>query len=110
MPSSDGGLLAVLSGLVYAPSIITSIIYQEGLMDAIIRESSFAQYLRQRARKECAVEGILDVLEVRFDPNAANQFAAGIRAIDDLQRLKQLHRTAVQVDSLDEFQRVLDAE
>ena len=50
------------------------------------------------------------MLELRFDPNAANQFAAGIRAIDDLQRLKQLHRAAVQVDSLDEFQRVLDAE
>ena len=79
-------------------------------MDAIMRESSFAQYLMQRAIKECAVEGILDVLEVRFDPNAANQFAAGIRAIDDLQRLKQLLRSAVQVDSLNEFQRELNAE
>ena len=79
-------------------------------MDAIMRESSFAQYLMQRARKECAVEGILDVLEIRFDPNAANQFAAGIRAIDDLQRLKQLLRSAAQVDSLNEFQRELNAE
>ena len=78
-------------------------------MDAIMRESSFAQYLMQRAGRERTVEDILEVLEVRFDPNAANQFAAGIRAIDDLQRLKQLHRAAVQVDGLDEFQRVLDA-
>ena len=79
-------------------------------MDAIMRESSFAQYLMQRAGRERAVEDILDVLEIRFDPNAANQFASGIRAIDDLQRLKQLLRSAVQVDGLDEFQRVLDAE
>ena len=79
-------------------------------MDAIMRESSFAQYLMQRASKERAVEYILDVLEVRFDPNAANQFAAGIRAIDDLQRLKQLLRSAAHVDDLAAFQRVLDAE
>ena len=79
-------------------------------MDAIMRESSFAQYLMQRAGRERAVEDILEVLEVRFDPNAANQFAASIRAIDDLQRLKQLHRAAVQVDGLAAFQRVLDAE
>ena len=79
-------------------------------MDAIMRESSFAQYLMQRAGRERAVEDILDVLEVRFDPNAANQFAAGIRVIDDLQRLKQLLRSAAQVDGLAAFQRVLDAE
>ena len=51
----------------------------------------------------------IDVLEIRFDPPVADQFAAGIRAIDDLQRLKQLRRSAVQVDALDEFQRLLDA-
>ena len=79
-------------------------------MDAIMRESSFAQYLMQRAGRERAVEAILDVLEVRFDPNAANQFAAGIRAIDDLQRLKQLHRSAAQATDLAAFQRELDAE
>ena len=79
-------------------------------MDAIMRESSFAQYMKQVGIQESIQESIQEVLEVRFDPNAANQFAAGIRAIDDLQRLKQLHRTAVQVDSLNEFQRELDAE
>ena len=79
-------------------------------MDAIMRESSFAQYLMQRAGRERTVEAILEVLEVRFDPNAANQFASGIRAIDDLQRLKQLLRSAAQVTDLAAFQRVLDAE
>ena len=79
-------------------------------MDAIMRESSFAQYMKQVGIQESIQESIQEVLEVRFDPNAANQFAAGIRAIDDLQRLKQLHRAAVQVDSLDEFQRELNAE
>ena len=75
-------------------------------MDAIMRESSFAQYIKQVGIQE----SIQEVLEVRFDPDAANQFAADIRAIDDLQRLKQLHRSAVQVDDLAAFQDMLDAE
>ena len=79
-------------------------------MDAIMRESSFAQYIKQVGMQESFQESTQEVLEVRFDPNAANQFAAGIRAIDDLQRLKQLLRAAVQVDGLAAFQRVLDAE
>ena len=104
------GGLAVLSGLVYEPSTITSIISQEGLMDAIMRESSFAQYIKQVTMQESIQENIQEVLEVRFTPDAANQFAAGIRAIDDLQRLKQLLRAAVQVTDLAAFQRELDAE
>ena len=83
-------------------------------MDAIMRESSFAQYLEERGIergvRERAVEDILDVLEIRFDPAVAGQFAAHIAAIEDMQRLKQLHRTAVQVDDLAAFQRVLDAD
>ena len=120
------GSLAVLSGLAYKPTIITRIISQEGLMDAIMRESSFAQYLKEqfkeqfleqfleqgieRGVRERAVEDILDVLEIRFDPGVAGQFAGRIAVIDDLQRLKQLHRSAVQVTGLDDFQRLLDAE
>ena len=99
-------------------------------MDAIMRESSFAQYLKEqfkeqfiekgieqgieqgieRGVRERAVEDILDVLEIRFDPGVAGQFADRIAVIDDLQRLKQLHRSAVQVNGLDDFQRLLDAE
>ena len=87
-------------------------------MDAIMRESSFAQYLtqqgidrgREEGIRESTIEDILDVLEVRFDADAPGQFAGRIRAIDDLQQLKQLHRAAVQVDNLDAFQHALDAE
>ena len=100
------GGLAVLSGLVYEPTIITSIISQEGLMDAIMRESSFAQYIKQVGIQE----SIQEALEIRFGPAEVGQFAGRIATINDTQRLKQLHRAAVQVDSLDEFQRVLDAE
>ena len=118
--------LAVLSGLAYEPATITKILSQEGFMDAIMRESSFAQYLEERVLergikqgieqgieqggREHTIDAILDVLEVRFDPAVAGQFAAHIAAIEDMQRLKRLLRSAVQVDDLAAFQHMLDAE
>ena len=41
------GRLMILSGLEYDPTLINRILSQEGLMDAIMRESSFAQYIKQ---------------------------------------------------------------
>ncbi len=109
------GGLSVLSGLVYAPEVIAAILLKEGIMD-LIRESSFAQYLTQQAReegieqggRERAIEDLLDVLEIRFALGAAEPLAARIRDIEDLQRLKQLHRAAIQVDSLKAFQSLLE--
>ena len=89
-------------------------------MDAIMRESSFAQYIKQqgieqgikqgRAEGEIksTLEGILDVLEIRFGLNEAHPISNRIAAIDNLQRLKQLLRAAVQVSSLEAFRDMLD--
>ena len=54
-------------------------------------------------------ESILDVLEIRFDLLKTDPLSTRIAAIDDLQRLKQLHRAAIQVVSLEVFQHLLDA-
>ena len=83
----------------------------------LIRESSLFQSLTQQSREESfeqgvrerAIEDILDVLEIRFDLHEAHPLSARISAIEDLQRLKQLHRAAVQVSNLDEFRRRLDS-
>ena len=40
------------------------------------------------------VEDLLDVLEIRFALGAAEPLVVRIRGIEDLQRLKQLHRAA----------------
>ena len=85
-------------------------------MDAIMRESSFAQHLTQQGieqgieqgGRQRAVEDILDVLEIRFGAASAHSLAARMAAIDDLHRLKQLHRMAVQAADLATFQRLLD--
>ncbi len=119
------GRLMILSGLEYDPTLINRILLQEGLMDAIMRESSFAQYIKQQGIEEGreegiqqgieqggrqrAIEDILEVLEIRFDLSEAHPLSARIAAIDDLQRLKQLLRAAIQVSSLEAFQNALDA-
>ena len=121
--------MSLLSGLVYAPETIATILSQEGIMD-LIRESSFAQYLTQQAReegieqgleqgreegrehggRERAIEDLLDVLEIRFALAESDPLAARIGAIDDVQRLKQLFRSAIQAPSLEDFRRLLDAD
>ena len=113
--------LMILSGLGYGSETINRILLQEGLMDAIMRESTFAQYLLeqeieenkeqwiQQGERERAVEDILEVLEIRFDLSEAHPLSARIAAIDDLQRLKQLLRSAIQVSNLEAFEQALDA-
>ena len=80
-------------------------------------ESSVVQYFTEKALEQALEQGIeqglqesiLDVLELRFDPSAAQQqLVARLETIDDVQRLKQLHRAAIQMPSLEEFRRLLD--
>ena len=86
-------------------------------MDAIMRESTSAQYIMKQSREEgieqgqrkSTLEGLIDVLEIRFGLSEAHPIADRIATIDDLQRLKQLHRTAIQVSSLAAFEQALDA-
>ena len=108
--------MAVLSELVYASETVSDIILKEGLMD-LIRESSLIQYFRQEGREEgieegerkSTIEAILEVLEIRFGLSETHPLSDRISAIDDVQHLKQLHRAAIQVSSLDDFEGVLDS-
>ena len=103
--------LAILSGLVYKSETITTII-----SEATMYESSVVQYFTEKALKQGieqgsrdrAIEDLLDVLEIRFELAASDPLAACIGAIDDMQRLKQLHRAAIQVSSLEAFRHLLD--
>ena len=99
--------MSLLSGLVYPSETIADIMSQEGVMD-LIRESSFAQHLIQQGIEQGGREFLLDVLALRFQPEEVQQLAARIEAIDDVQRLKQLHRAAIQVPSLEAFRNLLD--
>ena len=96
----------------------------------LMRESSFAQYLAETIREEItkevteqgieqgieqggrerAIEYLLDVLAIRFALAASDPLAARIVTIEDVQRLKQLHRAAIQVPSLEAFRHLLEAD
>ena len=101
--------LAVLSGLVYNLETVMTIIAEETMY-----ESSVVQYFTEKALKQGIEQGlqesILDVLELRFQPENVRRLTAHIEAIDDVQRLKQLHRAAIQVPSLEAFSSLLDAD
>jgi hypothetical protein len=77
-----------------------------------MRESSFAQYIKQQGieqgERRSTIEAILDVLEIRFDLSDAHPLSSRIAAIDDLHRLKQLLRAAIQVSNLEAFEQELD--
>ena len=111
--------LAILGGLVYEYETIMTII-----AEATMYESSVVQYFTEKAIKqgreegieqgieqgsrERAIEDLLDVLEIRFGLAASDPLAARLGAIDDVQRLKQLFRAAIQVPSLEAFRHLLD--
>ena len=61
-----------------------------------------------KALRQGIRESIQEVLELRFQPEAVRRLAARLGAIDDLQRLKQLFRAAIQVPSLEAFRHLLD--
>ncbi len=94
--------LAILSGLVYDPQTIRNIISEETMY-----ESSIVRYFAEQGHRAEARENILEVLTLRFQSDVAQTVKPNLEAIDDLQRLKQLHRTAILVDTLDDFQQVL---
>ena len=111
--------LAMLSGLVYNLETITTIIEEETMY-----ESSVVQYFTEKGIKqgikqgieqgieqggrERTIEALLEVLEIRFGLAASDPLVARIEATDDVPRLKQLHRAAIQVPSLDAFRLLLD--
>ena len=53
-------------------------------------------------------EDVIEVLEVRFEA-LPNELVEKINQIEDLELLKTLHRQAITIGSLDDFQRVLEA-
>ena len=103
--------LAILSGLVYKSETIMTII-----SEATMYESSVVQYFTEKGIKQGieqggrdrTVEALLEVLAIRFGLAASDPLADLLGAINDVQRLKQLHRAAIQVPSLEAFRHLLD--
>ena len=83
---------------------------------AIGNQGSTSRRIREIATDVIAVVGatgrspLLTVLKIRFNFPASHPLAAQIAAVDVVERLKTLHRTAVQVSSRETFGRLWDQE
>ena len=67
------------------------------------------QYVGAQAANERSREYILKVLEVRLKSAETRAFKPTLDAIDSAQRLEELFEAAIQIDSVEEFRQVLEA-
>ena len=76
-----------------------------------MQQPSIVEYVAPQAHEQGARETtrkhILKVLKFRFQFDAAQNLTLTLDRINDLQRLKQLFRTALRVESPEEFTRAL---
>ena len=104
------GSLVVLGNLVYDAQTILEIISEETM-----QQSSIAEYLApeaheqgiQQGAQETIRENILEALAFQLQPEIAETFKSDLETINDLQRLKQLFRTAMRVETADDFTQAL---
>ena len=74
-----------------------------------MHESDLYEYLAAPAMREGRREAILQVLEIRLHPEAAQRFKPNLEGIEDLEHLSKLLCGAALADSPEDFQKVLDA-
>ena len=95
----------ILSGLIVDPAEIRH------LLEGPMLESSTYRYILQQGieqgARESTIEGILEALEIQFRENRAQTLKPVLESIEELQRLKDLRRAVLQVNSLDEFKTLL---
>ena len=110
--------LSVFGGLIHPPEL-----FQDGKLEALMRESPIYETVIQRGiqqgleqgfeqgneqgKKEQAVEAVRTALEIRFQSDVADKLKPFLSTIDDLQRLDHLHRVAIQATDIDAFTQVL---
>ena len=71
-----------------------------------LKKKAYEQGFQQGAQ-EASRKCILKVLKFRFQVGAVRTFKSTLEAIDDLQRLGQLHRAAILAESLEDFMQAL---
>ena len=98
------GSLAVLGNLIYDPETISNIISEETM-----NQPSIIEYWGEQARQQSTRENILEAIELRLQADASQTFKPALEAIDDLQRLKQLHRAAILAENVEDFRQTLEA-
>lgn len=73
------------------------------VLNETMQESSVIRYFERKN----TIENLLDVLGVRFSPSEVQMLKPMLEDVEESQRLRELLREAVRIQSLDEFKRVL---
>lgn len=97
--------LSLFGSLVHDPCLFEQIpeeLMQESPFFQRQREKFIAQGITQGA-KEATLKNLLAVLNAKFHAEAVRALTPALQNIDDLQRLEQLHLTAVNAKSLEAF-------
>ena len=100
------GSLAILGNLVYDAETILEIISEETMQQPSIVEY-VAPQAREQGAQETTRENILEILAFQLQPEVAETFKSDLESINDLQRLKQLFRAAMRVETPEDFKQVL---
>lgn len=106
------GTLAILGNLVYESDMISSIILEETMQQPNIIEywtEKATAEARQQSARESTRKHILEALSLRLHFDTAHTFKPALEAIDDLQRLEQLHRAAILAENAEDFQKALES-
>ena len=72
-----------------------------------LHELDIIRHLTEQAVAEARQQGIFETLTLRFPSEAVLYFKPDLEKIDDLQRLKALHRAAILADTPEDFQKAL---
>ena len=99
--------LSLLGGLVHDPSFLDKLITEE-----IMQESPYYELIIQRGvergARENSINNILSVLAERFPQSDVQPVAEALESIQDIDRLTELHRTAVRTFSVETFLQGID--
>jgi hypothetical protein len=90
--------LAIFGKLVYPGIDVVSLIGREQM-----RESKVIEEFQEETRVETRRQAVLEVLEIKFGPPAAKEFAKALNTITDSKRLARLHRLALRCSSIEQF-------
>ena len=98
------GSLAALASAIYDIATISEMI-RRLTMEAI----PIVEYWGAQAANERSRQHVLELLELRLQPDVAVTFKPALERIENAQRLTELVRAAALADSVADFQKVLDA-
>ena len=98
------GSLAALANATYDTATISEMI-RRTTMEAI----PIVEYWGAQAANERSRQHVLELLELRLQPEVAGAFKPALERIENAQRLAELVRAAALADSVADFQKVLDA-